>query len=67
MELVDLANAFPDVTIILNHIGRPLGTGPYAGKRDEVFEDWKRGMIRGCGLSKRGRESGRPGQHHQRL
>ena len=45
MELVDLANAFPDVTIILNHIGRPLGTGPYAGKRDEVFEDWKRGMI----------------------
>ena len=45
MELVDLANAVPEVTIILNHIGRPLGTGPYAGKRDEVFEDWKRGIT----------------------
>ena len=44
-ELVDLANTFPEVTIILNHIGRPLGTGPYAGKRDEVFEDWKRGIT----------------------
>ena len=44
-ELVDLANAFPDVTIILNHIGRPLGTGPYAGQRDQVFEDWKRGIT----------------------
>ena len=43
--MVGLANAFPEVTIILNHIGRPLGTGPYAGKRDEVFEDWKRGIT----------------------
>ena len=44
-ELVDLANAFPEVTFILNHIGRPLGTGPYAGKRDEVFADWKKGIT----------------------
>lgn len=44
-ELADLARAFPDVTIILNHIGAPLGVGPYAGKRDEVFQDWSRGMT----------------------
>ena len=44
-ELVELANAFPDLTIILNHIGRPLGTGPYAGRRDEVFENWKKGIT----------------------
>lgn len=39
-EHVDLARAFPDVTIILDHIGGPLGIGPYKGKRDEVFRSW---------------------------
>ena len=41
-ELADLARAFPDVTIILDHIGAPLGIGPYAGKREEVFQLWSR-------------------------
>ncbi len=40
-ELVSLARAFPDVSIILDHVGGPLGIGPYAGKRDEVFQEWK--------------------------
>jgi len=40
-ELVDLARAFPDTTIVLNHLGGPIGVGPYAGKRDEVFAQWK--------------------------
>jgi predicted TIM-barrel fold metal-dependent hydrolase len=44
MELVDLARAFPDTSIILDHMGIPLGLGPYAGKRDEVFQEWKRGI-----------------------
>jgi predicted TIM-barrel fold metal-dependent hydrolase len=44
-ELADLARAFPDVTIVLNHIGAPLGVGPYAGKRDEVFQSWSRGIA----------------------
>lgn len=30
--------------LILNHVGRLLGLGPYAGKRDEVFEAWKQGI-----------------------
>ncbi|MDA0264853.1 MAG: amidohydrolase family protein [Chloroflexi bacterium] len=42
--LADLANAFPGVTIILNHVGGPLGVGPYAGKRGQVLEDWKQSM-----------------------
>ena len=41
-EATDLARAFPDTTIVLDHFGGPLGVGPYAGKADEVFEDWKR-------------------------
>jgi predicted TIM-barrel fold metal-dependent hydrolase len=44
-ELADLARAFPDVTIILNHIGAPLGVGPYAGKREEVFHIWRSGIA----------------------
>lgn len=45
MDLADLAKAFPGTTIILDHIGGPLGIGPYEGKRAEVFEDWKRGIA----------------------
>ena len=41
LELADLARAFPDTVIILNHLGGPIGVGPYAGKRDEVFARWK--------------------------
>ena len=40
-ELTDLARAFPDTTIILDHFGGPLGLGRYAGKQREVFEEWK--------------------------
>ncbi len=39
-ELSDLARAFPDTRIVLNHVGGPLGAGVYRGKRDEVFPRW---------------------------
>ena len=39
-ELTDLARAFPDTRIVLDHIGNPVGVGPYAGRRDEVFRQW---------------------------
>lgn len=45
MELVDLARAFPGVTIILDHVGGPVGVGPYAGRQQEIFIDWKRGIA----------------------
>ncbi len=44
-ELADLARAFPDVRIILNHLGAPLGVGPYRGKREEVYQNWRRGIA----------------------
>ena len=44
-ELADLARAFPNVPIIVDHIGGLLGIGPYAGKREEVFQEWKRGIA----------------------
>ena len=44
-ELVDLANAFPNVPIVLDHIGGPIGIGPYEGKNDEVMSSWKAGIT----------------------
>ena len=44
--LTDLARAFPDTVIILDHFGGPLGVGPYAGKADEVFLAWKQSVTR---------------------
>ena len=44
-ELVELARAFPNVAIVLDHIGGPLGVGPYKGKRDEVFQVWSKGIA----------------------
>jgi predicted TIM-barrel fold metal-dependent hydrolase len=44
-ELVDLARAFPETAIVLDHVGGPIGIGPYAGKRDEVFAEWKQSIA----------------------
>jgi predicted TIM-barrel fold metal-dependent hydrolase len=40
-DVTALARAFGDTTIILNHFGGPLGVGPYAGKGDEVYAQWR--------------------------
>ncbi|MBT4939379.1 MAG: amidohydrolase family protein [Rhodospirillaceae bacterium] len=40
-DVTDLARAFPETSIILNHFGGPLGIGPYAGKHDEYFPAWQ--------------------------
>ncbi len=39
-DLVDLARAFPETTIVLDHVGTPLGIGTYAGRREERFAGW---------------------------
>ena len=43
--LADLARAFPDTTIILDHFGGPIGIGPYRGRGDEVFEQWRKDVT----------------------
>jgi predicted TIM-barrel fold metal-dependent hydrolase len=40
-DLIDLAHAFPETTIVLDHVGTPLGIGRYTGRRDERFEEWR--------------------------
>jgi L-fuconolactonase len=39
-DAADLARAFPDTTIILNHVGGVLGVGPYSGRRTEILAEW---------------------------
>jgi len=43
-DLADLAKAFPQARIVLNHVGGPVAIGPYAGKRDEAFAAWRTGI-----------------------
>lgn len=44
-EVTALARAVPEAKIVLDHVGGPLGIGPYAGQRDEVFENWSRHIV----------------------
>jgi L-fuconolactonase len=44
-ELTALARDQPDVPIVLDHLGGPLGIGPYAGRRDEVLAEWRVSMA----------------------
>ncbi len=43
-EVADLARAFPDTAIMLNHSGGPIRIGPYANRREEGFSEWRDGM-----------------------
>ncbi len=40
-EFLDLAKAVPGTMLVLDHFGTPVGVGPFAGKRDEVFAQWQ--------------------------
>jgi len=44
-ELIDLARAFADTPIVLDHFGGPLGQGRWASQRETVFQDWKKSIV----------------------
>lgn len=43
-DAIRLAQDCPDTFIVLNHVGGPLGIGPFEGRRAEVFEVWSRAI-----------------------
>ena len=45
-EVAQLADAQPELTIILNHVGSPILGGPYRNRTDEVFREWKAAIER---------------------
>lgn len=46
LELADLARAFPDTTIVLNHIGGLVAwTRSYLARKDEAIANWRSSMA----------------------
>jgi L-fuconolactonase len=43
-EVASLADGFPDIPIVLSHIGIPIGVEDYAQNRAQVFDRWRGGM-----------------------
>ena len=43
--LTALARAYPEVQIVLDHLGTPVGIGPYAGHQEEIFGQWLRDLT----------------------
>ena len=43
--LVDFANAVPDLTIVLNHIGGLYRVGSYGNRDNEVLPAWRSGVA----------------------
>jgi len=44
-ELAAFAQAVPELTIILTHLGGLTRVGPYANRDDEVLATWRRGLA----------------------
>ncbi len=44
-EVADLATAYPGTQIVLNHFGSPILGGPNAGRKEEVFAEWRAAMT----------------------
>lgn len=45
-DYLELARACPETVMVLDHLGTPLGVGAFAGKRDEIFEAWKKDVAK---------------------
>ena len=44
-EFLELARATPGTTMVLDHFGTPVGVGPYASQREEIFAQWKKDIA----------------------
>ena len=44
-DVIALARAVPEAKIVLDHVGGVIGLGPYAGRRDEIFQGWARDIA----------------------
>lgn len=44
-DFIELARAVPDTQLVLDHFGTPLGVGPWADKREEIFDQWQKDVA----------------------
>ncbi|HEY8610823.1 MAG TPA: amidohydrolase family protein [Roseomonas sp.] len=49
-EVLALARALPELSLVLDHCGGPVGAGPYQGRRAEAFAEWSSRvrLLAGC-------------------
>jgi len=40
-QLIDLVQHFPQIPVVLDHVGTPLGIATYEGKREQRFALWR--------------------------
>ena len=45
-DVIALARAVPQATIVMCHVGGVLGYGVYAGKKDEIHAEWRASMAK---------------------
>lgn len=43
-EAREVCRAFPELPVVINHVGGLIGIGPYADRREEVFREWRRAV-----------------------
>lgn len=45
-EVYEVARQAPELTVVIDHCGGPLGVGPYTADRLSVFEQWRGSLAR---------------------
>lgn len=43
--LVDLAQAVPEASIICDHLAGMVGIGPFSGRHDDIFKQWRKDIA----------------------
>ena len=66
-DYLELARACPETVMVLDHLGTPLGVGAFSGKRDEIFEAWKKDMAEVAACPNVVAQAGRHGDAGQRV
>ena len=44
-EALAVCRRFPNLTVIINHAGGPVGIGPYADRKREAFKSWREKIV----------------------
>jgi predicted TIM-barrel fold metal-dependent hydrolase len=44
-DFTELARAVPDTQMVLDHFGTPLGVGPHANQREDIYRQWKKDIA----------------------
>lgn len=49
-DITDFAAKIPELPIVIDHCGGPIGVGSYASRREEVFADWSARLHRAAAV-----------------